>query len=476
MPTITAGGPAIQLREAISRAAILGIDPQLLQQAEADLAHRNQQATQVLGAALDAVPFDGAAFQARLQQAQAFGLLAEAARVQRGLQLRKIRAGQALVSLAPRGTAGEIGTACAEAKTLGLEAEAAEAEQQLARRLACATAGLQQASKSGSQSEFRTAVQVAAELAVADFLLSSCKRGFEQRQAAAVQMAQEEADRGSVAGFASARQLCIALGVEEKAAAAEEVLEARRRSVAEQLVADTQALCQAMSGGSCSAAELEACAGVLQQLRQQVGTRQGRAELLCACSLPRCADLRSCIVAWAGALDLAGCLDLDSQIGRSAAVLDTCVAAALSQARVPVVALGPGSVATADLIRQQASCRQDGGHVQPQGHASEGTQHKNGAASLAHFRAWQLAQQPVLKKLEQLAGNSGAELGSSQLTSGSSNSSGGGGGGGGSGGGGGGDPDNLHLDISLQGLSSLELLSSCTSLRSLDLQGNALAW
>eukprot|EP00887_Chlorella_sp_A99_P000905 scaffold5.g905.t1 len=469
------GGTLVQLREAAARAAALGVDPALLRQAEEGLAARNARAVAALRAALEAAPFDATRFGACLEQARGFGLLADVARAQWGLQLRAGRAAAAAAAAGASGAAADVEAACAEAAALGLQAEAAAARGQLARRLAEAEAALWQVTEAGALTAFEPAAHLAEQLGAGAALLASCRQRLGQRQGAAERALQEAARGGGMVEFRASRQAALELGLAQAATEALAAVETRRQAGAQHLAARTRAVCDAVRSTGATAAELDACAGILQQLsRCPAGGRRARAELLCASTLPGSVRLGGAIAAWAAAADAAAALELGRQVGAAADTLRAYLSSALSEARMPVLVLGPGVEAPGDVIQQRAAELAPALAADPAA-ADAPPPPSPAEAALAAFQRWQRAQQPVLAALDALSqgqpddgsdadGGRGASAGLLELS----------------------NLQALHpggaplgsLDLSAQGLASLDglaVLSTLTALTALSLAGNHLA-
>ena len=121
--------------------------------------------------------------------------------------------------------------------------------------------------------------------------------------------------------------------------------------------------------------------------------------------------------------------------------------------------LRPGAAAAPDLILQHHGCL-PGASTQ----MAADCRVTEARDVLACFRRWQEAQQPLLAVL------AGVQLGGSGVVAAAAAGEVA------QGGGTAGEAQQeVHLDFSRQGLASLHLLASCTSLRSLDLGGNALS-
>ncbi|KAL4434143.1 hypothetical protein ABPG75_000584 [Micractinium tetrahymenae] len=262
------GAPVLQFREAAAAAAALGVSAAFLARAEQRVALRQQQAAEALAAALAAAPFVGAAYQAALEHAQRCGLHADAARAQRGLQLRRHRAATALQQLAAEGGAAEVEAACQEAEQLGLEAEAHAALCRLEQRQAAATEELRQAAFHGSLQQFQAADATAAALQVSGSLRQSCREQVLQRQREAEQQLRlAAAGRGDLAAVRRRCRAAALLGLTAAVAEAERVVQQRREESVEQLARSTEQACNRASAAARAAEQ--------------------RAEMWPACATPR---------------------------------------------------------------------------------------------------------------------------------------------------------------------------------------------
>lgn len=249
--TAAQGGPVLQFKEAARAAAALGVSSAVLVRAEQRVALRQQEVASALVAALAAVPFDGQAFQRALEHGQRCGLHADAARAQRGLHLRRHRAAAALQQLAVEGGPEEVEAACSEAVQLGLEAEAGAALLKLEQRQEAAAERLRQAAHRGSLQEFQAADAAAAAVQVSDSLRQSCAEQVRQRQSEAEQQLRAAASgHGDLAVICRLCHAAAQLGLAAAVAEAEQVVQRRREQAVKQLVRSTQLACDGASAAA----------------------------------------------------------------------------------------------------------------------------------------------------------------------------------------------------------------------------------
>jgi Leucine-rich repeat (LRR) protein len=489
---MTAGGLLIQFKEAVAAAAVLGVPPPFLERAAQRLAQRNQQAAVALQAVAEAGPFSQDAYASCLQRAQQFGLHADAARAQRGLQLRRHRAAGSLAQLAGAGKAAEVETACQEAVLLGLAAEAEAAQARLEQRRAAATEELRQAALAGFLQQYQAAVAQAAGLKVGAAAQQACQEQLQQRQQNAELQLQQVAASSYLAAVRRHCQAALALGLQAAVGAAERQVHRRRQEAASQLAASTRAACEfvvwhsstargnaAAAGGSTCPDQLAGWLSTAAQLAAAVAERGATAALQhppapCSAWPP---ELHGWLLEGQRAAGLELEQPVQAAVGTLVAQLEVQVAAAQLTV-IPLQQLRtPGS---SRQLEQQQELQQ---RRQRQGLSGDCGKHQHVLCSLQEWRA---GQRDVLPFVAGAAVRAGAEEapaddqdeapcqcqcqpaakhadGTGQVASG---------------GGGGGSSSSSGccgtLDLSMQGLDSLELLAGSSSLTSVNLAANAI--
>ena len=467
----------------------MGVPPAFLEGAAQRLAQRNRQAAAALHAAVEAGPFSQDAYVSCLQRAQQFGLHADAARAQRGLQLRRHRAAGSLAQLAGAGSAAEVEAACQEAALLGLAAEAEAAQARLEQRRAAGTEELRQAALAGSLQQYSAAVAQTAALQVDAVIQQACREQLQQRQREAELQLQQAAASGDVAAVRRSCQAALPLGLQAEVDAAEQQVHRRRQEVASQLAASTRAACHflgsqrssargnaAATGGSACLDQLAGWLSSAAQLAAAVAERGAAAALQhpsAACSAWPL-ELQHWLVEGQRAAGLEMEQPVQAAVGTLVAQLDALVAAAQLTV-IPMQQLRtPGS--SRRLERQQEL------QQQPQGQASFGScgKHQHVLSSLREWRAGQRDVLPLVAgaamraEAEEPAVDDQAEapcqcqcqpatrqaVATGQVAGGGASS---------------------HcswcccaLDLSMHGLESLELLAGSSSLTSLNLAANAI--
>lgn len=502
------GAPVLRFREALAAAAVLGVSPSVLAKAEERVTLRQQEVARALAAALAAAPFAGQAFQWALEHAQRCGLHADAARAQRGLQLRRHHAAAALQQLAAEGGAAEVEAACREAEQLGLDAEAHAALCKLEQRQAAAAEQLRQAAFHGSLQQFQAAEAAAESLQVSDCLRQSCREQVRQRQHEAEQQLRLAASgRGDLE---ATRRICRSaeqLGLGAAVAQAEQEVQRQREEAVEQLVRSTQQACDCASAAVQAAEQGHQCAAVcrlpgdaatprqllggwlasVQQLASDAQERGASAAFVhppSACtSWP--AELRGWLV---DAHHAAG-LDLGPQVLAATLAFQAHLEALHTAAQVVVTAvplqqsqaatsrsgpsgssrpgsrsaLGSGQSAAASP-RGWVTGSADAGPSRHWGARQPGTADAAVPAAacdqdlLGRFWGWRAVQEHLLPLVACAAQRAvaAAEL---EAQAGAADGS---------------RHGHAHLDLGCQGLESLELLAGGTHVTHLDLDGNAL--
>ena len=436
-----AGGTAAQFSEAAAAAATLGVSTAQLQQAEQQVEARNQLAAAALQVALDAETFSADQFAACLQRARQIGLHAAAARAERGLQLRRQRAAAALQQRAAEGSAAEVEVACREASQLGLAADAEAAESRLEQRQAAAAEELRQAAHSGTLQQFAQAAAKARALGVGATLQHTCNEQLQQRQQEAEQQLRLAADSGELPAIRRRCQAALALGLCAAVDAAEQRVNARRVEAAEQLAASTRAACDCAAAladggqqGGMAAKQLAAWHTAAQQL---VGAIEERGAVVALAHPPgACAGWPAELRGWLVDAHRAACLELQRAAGTAAAAVARHLQALAAAAAVVPVPLQP--VAT------------------PHSGASDGSKQRGGTGEAQRVEAclqqWRGMQQDVLPLVATLAAEEAEDGDSSAAPGGEAAASSG-----------------ASLDLSRQGLPSLELLAASGGTAQLDL-------
>lgn len=228
-------GTLSQLSSAAAAAAALGVSSASLQEAQRRMMARNQTASVALQAAVESSPFCPDTFAACLQAAERYGLHAEAARAQQGLQLRQSQAAAHLQRVAADGGAAEVEVACMEADSLGLEGQADVAEAQLRRRQGVATDELRQAAHSGSLQQYEAAAAQAALLRVSSSMQQVCAEQMRLRQQEAELQLQHAAEQGEPAEVRQRCQEAMALGLGRAVEVAEQRLRSRKLEAERQM-------------------------------------------------------------------------------------------------------------------------------------------------------------------------------------------------------------------------------------------------
>ena len=482
---LLAGGPLIQFREAVAAAAAVGVPQPFLERAQQRLAQRNQRAAAALHAAVEAGPFSQGAYASCLQQAQQFGLHADAARAQRALQLRRHRAAGSLAQLAGAGSAAEVEAACQEAALLGLAAEAEAAQARLEQRRAAATEELRQAAHAGSLQQYQAAAAQAAALHVDAVAQQVCQDQLQQRQQHAELHLQQAAASGDLAAVRRGCQAALPLGLQPAVAVAEQQVHRRRQEAAAQLAASTRAACDFVSlqrssaRGAAAASRGTACADQLAGwlngtalLAAAVAERGAAAALqhpplACSAWPP---ELQGWLLEGQRAAGLELEQPMQAAVGTLVAQLEALVAAA--QLAVIPLRQPTTSNSTQRLVQQQ--------EVQQQGSVGSYGEHHYVLSSLREWRAGQqdvlplvagaavrteaveaaaadLAEVPCQCQCQTAAARHAGAAGKAASGGCSSRSC-----------------SCCSLDFSMQGLDCLELLGGSSSLTSLNLAANAI--
>lgn len=437
-----AGGPVALFSEAAAAATALGVGQALLHSAEQQVAARNQQASAALQAALDAQPFSAVEFGSCLQRARQLGLYAAAARAERGLQLRRHRASAALQQNAAEGSAAEVEAMCQSAAQLGLVSEAEAAAARLEQRQAGAAEELRQAAHSGSLQQYHAASSKAAALQVSSTLQHTCREQLRQRQQEAEQQLRHAADRGELQMVRRSCHAALALGLDAAVAEAERRVNERRMAAAEQLAASTRDACAFAAFSHFSDAAAQQLAAWLSAAQQLVGsiTQRGATAAL-ARSLPACMGWPAELRCWLVDATRAAGLELDRAVGAAAGTFAGQLEARLAATLVKPIPLQPADMPQAGS-EMSASVQQ--------GTAGQGRRLH------ACLQQWRELQQDVLPLVATLAGEEDGSAGETASESEGEGSSG-------------------ALDLSGQGLRSLELLAGGSGITRLDLSGNALS-
>lgn len=518
------GGPLLQFQEAVAAAVALGVGAPFLARAEQRIDARNQEAAAALRTALEAAPFCSQAFAASLERAQHCGLHADVARAQRALQLRRHREVAALQKLAAHCGAAEVEAACREVVQLGMEAEAEAAMCRLGQRQANAVEQLREAAYRGTLQEYETAAETAAELQVCPAVQQTCREQLKQRQVEAEQQLRLAAAGQGCAELALVRKRCqvaASLGLAAAVSAAEQQVCSRREQAVEQLVRSTRAACEFASGAAQAgrergdAAVAAVCAtprgtpwqlllsgwlACTRELAQAVGERGAAAALLHP--PPGCAAWPAQLRGWLVDMHSASGLELEAPVAAAATTFQAHLEALQASSRMAVVQLQPvnaassisrgGSSTTLSsngsgasmCVRASASGSLGSARSRPatatatgppasvSDQSCEGPQQQSTPRSqpttarrqlpkdglLGHFADWQAAQQHLMPLVAGAAERQAAAIAeevdveSAEVV-----------------------PDGIHdLDLSCQGLESLDLLAGGSPATALNLSSNAL--
>lgn len=465
-----AGGPLSQFKDAVAAAAALGVGASLLARAEQRIAQRNQQASAVLQASVDAAPFDALAYNSSLQQAQEWGLHADVARAQRELQLRRHRLAARLRELATHGGAGEVEAACADGEQLGLGSEAEAAHARLEQRQATALEELRQAAHHGSLKQYTAAVAAAERLNVSTAMRQACKEQLRQRQQEADQRLHEAACRGNLAAVRRRCEGALMLGLRAAVGAAEEQVQRRRQEALEQLAASTRCVCEyaILHDSPCArpaglgSHQLESWVSTTQHLAAAISELGTEAALLqppaaCAAWPP---ELRGWLedASWAAELELA------APVAQAVAALKGHLEALEAATQVVITPLqqacSAGEVGGQDGTAHASTAAESISKLEPGGQAGDSAQGNWGACPepvgrlLACFREWQAMQHDRLPLVEGAAQRMAVGLcveGAQQQ-----------------------HESCCMLDLSMQGLSVMELPAGNSPVVSLNLSRNAI--
>lgn len=434
--------------EAAAAAAALGVSQAQLQHAEQQVATRNQRAVEALQAALDAEVFSSQQFSSSLQRVRQLGLHAAAARAERGLQLRRHRAATALQQVAAEGTAAEVEATCRIAAQLGLAAQAEAAAARLEQRQAVATEELPQAAHSGTLLQCEAALGKAEMLGVSASLQRACREQLRQRQQEAEQSLQQAADRGEVAAVRRQCQAALALGLDSAVAEAERRVNQRRTAAAEQLAASTREACEFVTAqataGQSSDAGAQRLAGWLsdaQQLASSIAQRGAAAAL--ARPPPGCMGWPAELRCWLVDASRAAGLELERAVGTAAATLAAHLEALVATAVAIPIPLQPTDTPQSGSGRRSSE-RQGGGGQGQHVHTC--------------LQQWRELQQDVLPLVAALACEEDVEESAAEAECDGAE-----------------EGSSAVLDLSGQGLCSLELLNGGSGITRLDLSGNTLS-
>lgn len=445
----------IQCKEAVAAAAALGIDPALLQRAEKRVAARNQQVSAALQTALEAEPFSSEAFGSCLKRAQRFGMHADVARAQRGLHLRRHRTASSLLQLTAGSGAAEVEAACSEAAELGLEAEARAALVRLEQRREAAAAELCQAADSGILQQYEVAGQHAKWIGVSEAAQQACLDQLRSRQQQAEEQLLQATEHGSAAAARECSQAALLLGLEDAVEAAEQRLNERRLAVAEQLAASTCTACAFASGqGGGRAQQLESWLSGAQQLADAIISR-GVAKAL-AHLPPACAGWPAELWGWLEEARQASSLELEAAVAAASAILSVHLEALLDRARVEVLPLSLLQLACGSSGGGSWSGREPlSGRGEMLDSAAPSAACGPAEHLLACLEEWRTMQQGMLLLVAALS-TEAADGQKEQCDEGAAAEGG------------------CALDVSRQGLVSLELLAGSHSLTRLDISSNAI--
>ena len=198
-----------------SRAArSLGVSEDAIQAAMQAAAERDTVASDVLGAAVAATPFDATKMRRQLEMVEMLGLASVALAARQQLGLRQAAAVASLRESSSCGGAHAFASAVGEAKSLGLHDAVEVAEKEMRKRLEWASSEIESAAANGSAAKFTSAMEEARALKLDERALAVHERVFDERVTNIMQKVQQAACVGTVAEFETLVTQALHLGVD----------------------------------------------------------------------------------------------------------------------------------------------------------------------------------------------------------------------------------------------------------------------